>query len=286
MIRFMFLFMFLCLCAPWVAAQTPPAMNGEFKVPVSESALQSKRVIGAANFEKMRNLSDERLLFHTSRKIGALVIDGAPFCTGSLVGPDLLLTNHHCVNFERSDPDVLINPRKINVHMEYLGAGQLGEAHAVGEKIIAYSDSLDFALIRLSQAIGRHFGWLDVARTVPESGSVMVIQHPNGREKEVARTDADIFGQQGIVLHYYADTEPGSSGSPVFVLNGRKLIALHHAGACRKEHQDQRGRCLTFDFNEGIQISAIAAEIEQYLPGCEDDGEFVSEYPAKCHVPE
>jgi endonuclease/exonuclease/phosphatase family metal-dependent hydrolase len=53
------------------------------------------------------------------------------------------------------------------------------------------------------------------------------------------------------VLRYRTDTEPGSSGSPVFN-NDWQLVALHHAG-----YREDGGTAV----NEGIRISAIVAHL-------------------------
>jgi hypothetical protein len=54
------------------------------------------------------------------------------------------------------------------------------------------------------------------------------------------------------VIHYVADTEGGSSGSPVFGGDGDLLIALHHAG--------------NYQYNEALLASSIYPRIQQYLP--------------------
>ena len=142
--------------------------------------------------------------------------------------------------------------------------------------------NLDYALLRLNNKIGRHYGWLELADITPTSGNVMVIQHPYGREKEISRVDSEIAQANEVVLHYYADTEPGSSGSPVFRENGRKIIALHHAGQCKEENFDATVGCKKFDFNEGVVIGLIKNEIKQFLPSCAIDGDFPGEFVNKC----
>ncbi|MHC5747651.1 MAG: LamG-like jellyroll fold domain-containing protein [Nostoc sp.] len=71
----------------------------------------------------------------------------------------------------------------------------------------------------------------DSVQICSKSGDpVYIIQHPKGRQKKVVLHDNDIsdFGIYKNVLRYVADTDYGSSGSPVF--NARwELVALHHA---------------------------------------------------------
>lgn len=86
--------------------------------------------------------------------------------------------------------------------------------------------------------------------TVTRYERVNIIQHPRGRPKEVALHDNEVMRVKDVVVHYSTDTEPGSSGSPVFN-NSWDLVALHHAGW----HQ---GDVTT---NEGIRIAAIVAHL-------------------------
>ena len=61
-------------------------------------------------------------------------------------------------------------------------------------------------------------------------------------------------------LHYVADTEPGSSGSPVFNVMW-DVVALHHWGCPRRDLVDGAGRPLKKTVNEGIRISAIVSDL-------------------------
>jgi len=84
-------------------------------------------------------------------------------------------------------------------------------------------------------------------QTVTRSERVNIIQHPKGRRKELSLHDNKVTYIYDKGIRYTADTEPGSSGSPVFN-NEWDLVALHHAGWL-----DTDGEAT----NEGIRISAI-----------------------------
>src|SRR4029078_1187244 len=78
-------------------------------------------------------------------------------------------------------------------------------------------------------------------------------------------------------IHYSTDTDPGSSGSPVF--NDQwEVISLHHSGVPKT---DENGNYLTKDGqiwtnnmdedqiawigNEGVRISSIVKDLENHL---------------------
>ena len=64
-------------------------------------------------------------------------------------------------------------------------------------------------------------------------------------------------------LHYETDTEPGSSGSPVF--NDQwEVVALHHASVAAPDHAE-----LGSIMNEGIRVSTLvraARDLARELP--------------------
>ncbi len=274
-----YILILLLLFSSRLMAQDFPSSG--FIEPMSDKVKNSKRIIGEANFEKIRNLDGIKKIYDTSRRVAFLKLnpEGAS-CTGSLVGPDLILTNAHCVMDLQTKEKYDVT--KIKINMEYLQANQRENFQARVIMALKVNPDLDYALLKLDKKIGKHYGWLELANKTPTSGNVMVIQHPYGREKEISRVDSQIVQSNTVVLHYYADTEPGSSGSPVFSENGRKLIALHHAGQCFEENYTSTGGCTKFDFNEGVVIGVIKNQIKQFLPGCAIDGDFPGKFVNKC----
>lgn len=104
--------------------------------------------------------------------------------------------------------------------------------------------------------------------TVTRHERVNIIQHPAGREKEIAIHDNKVTLIQDKVIHYRTDTEPGSSGSPVFN-NTWDLVALHHAG------WREAGSAAT---NEGVRIASIVAHIiRRQRAGTENQSEGLNE---------
>ncbi|MCP4406158.1 MAG: hypothetical protein GY807_00020 [Gammaproteobacteria bacterium] len=87
--------------------------------------------------------------------------------------------------------------------------------------------------------------------TVTRREQVNIVQHPRGRQKEVALHNNEVSRVKDKVVWYTTDTEPGSSGSPVFN-NSWDLVALHHAG-----WNNGDGKAT----NEGIRIAAIVSHL-------------------------
>ena len=69
---------------------------------------------------------------------------------------------------------------------------------------------------------------------------VTIVQHPRGEKKQIALRENRIVDIPDRFLHYSADTEPGSSGSPVF--NDQwEVVALHHASVPRPSTASSAG---------------------------------------------
>jgi len=97
---------------------------------------------------------------------------------------------------------------------------------------------------------GSKYGFIPLRPTVsyPEGLRLNVIQHPQGRKKEVVVQQNELTDVHTNVIHYFSDTDYGSSGSPVFN-NTWDLMALHHA---RKPSESA---------NEGMRIDKIVADL-------------------------
>ncbi len=85
---------------------------------------------------------------------------------------------------------------------------------------------------------------------------VTIIQHPLGGPKQVAITANQVVNLFEHRLQYTTDTQPGSSGSPVFD-DRWKVIALHHAGG----NMISNSRGDRMFANEGILASHILKAI-------------------------
>lgn len=194
---------------------------------------------------------------------------GTGWATGFMVSPSLFMTNNHVIgdrdfakkvrmqfNFQLS-PEGLDRPTESFLPMH----GDVFHTHV----------GLDYTLIRMrpsqpSQANtqtvlpGDKWGFVELNEmpTFRPNQHFNIVQHPGGRRKEIALQDNEIDKLFTTVVRYKSDTEPGSSGSPVFD-NLWQLVAVHHAGG------DFVGG--KFINNEGIRIDAIIKDLKEHFAG-------------------
>ena len=232
-------------------------------------------ILGDPDFEKMRDLPPDSQDYQLGRKVGLIYIQDRAgesyICTGFLVGPDLFMTNHHCIHDEFGLRPLSTARIFMDYYQEIDVDGTLGGLTALVLELLHADAEKDYALLRLNAPIGDTYGWLELdATTVPDSSqSVKLISHPDGRSKEIVRRNSQILNVPALqddfpfLLIYLADTEGGSSGAPVFLKDGTGVIGIHHSGYRNRF----TGEPL---FNGGSLMSYIVPEIQQYLPPGEE----------------
>ncbi len=244
--------------------ETIPLMEGLSKEAGPESIIATFDFVGIAFLERGRRAADAvaRVAFANNN----------PHGSGFLVAPGLFLTNHHvvpspadaaglCVEFDYEFDTS--NKQRVQTRFAFDPArcfvtdGIQGLDYtliALGERLAGPRSSDTFGYIPLSEARDKHM-----------LGEIAnIIQHPRGRYKEVVLRENRLVARDETmqVLHYIADTEPGSSGSPVFN-NDWEVIALHHWGGPYREVKTPDGRPLNREINEGIRVSAIVSDLRR-----------------------
>ena len=182
--------------------------------------------------------------------------------TGWLIGPKLLVTNHHVINARdggeplASAQDFARQGESTEVQFDYDGSNAAGTTvSAVG--VVSSDPALDYAILELSADPGR-----PALRLRPEPLSidarsyipVNIIQHPGGEPKQVAVRNNLVTAAAPTELRYFTDTMPGSSGSPVLDDLWR-VVALHRASTS-VEGVKYQGRDTAW-VNVGTPIGAI-----------------------------
>jgi len=84
---------------------------------------------------------------------------------------------------------------------------------------------------------------------------LMIAQHPDGKPLKLAVDTESVIGVNAsrTRVRYATNTEPGSSGSPVFDLDWN-LVALHHLGDPAYDHPPS--------YNQGVLIDLIKKRID------------------------
>lgn len=147
---------------------------------------------------------------------------------------------------------------------EYADHDQIAELRVLSDVIarrvpVSAFDPSRFAIL-FGTTPGSKYGFLRLrpAISYPQGLRLNIIQHPQGRKKEVVVQQNELKHVHTNFIHYFSDTDYGSSGSPVLD-NNWDLMALHHA----REPAELA--------NEGVRIDKIVADLKN---------EFQSSNPA------
>jgi hypothetical protein len=204
---------------------------------------------------------------------------GGTVGTGILIGPDLVMTNRHVVA-GRIANDRLTGPATCRFDYKISDKSSTGyttpavdviantllasSPHAAADLVVGPMatdvGALDYAILKLDRAIanepvvlgGDPRGHIDVSAppaTVIDAG-VLVLQHPGGKPMKIDLGSVVDVGP--VRFRHTVNTEPGSSGAPVFDA-ALKLVGIHHAG-----QSGGPGPRLTY--NEGIPLGVILAD--------------------------
>ena len=241
--------------------------------------LSQERIIGSSDLLDINYLE---LAIAVGRAVARIQI-GNEYGTGFLVGPGLLMTNHHVIQ----DPDVA---RRAVAQFDYQdNASQemlpRQDFRFDVNTFFSTSSDLDFTIVGVGARSDKNralasYPWLKMIGDLgkAEKGDPLnIIQHPRGGLKQIAFRKNEIIEipeEKKDFLYYTTDTEPGSSGSPCF--NDQwELVALHHSGVpaldgqkhiLRRDGQvwrkgvDPEG-LISWIGNEGVRISAIVTAL-------------------------
>ena len=199
--------------------------------------------------------------------------DGQPVGSGFLISRSLFLTNNHVIGSQDEAKGMLL---EFDYQTDRWGQPLPTTRFEIDDAAFFETrdkDDLDFTVV----AVGAR---LQGAKTIADFGFcplsdrgdkhqlgefVNLVEHPEGNYKQLVLRENKLVSRLETVLHYEADTQPGSSGSPV--LNDEwEAIALHHWGEPHRERRTADGQPVPTSVNEGIRISAIVKVLEGLRP--------------------
>jgi endonuclease G len=194
--------------------------------------------------------------------------------TGWLIGPRLLLTNHHVVNArEPGEPaatagDFDKQGARTVAWFDYYVEGRESLEIAVVE-VVGSSLALDYALLRLEDSPHLQnraaIALPQKRRALTRGTRLNIVQCPNGGPLRYAIRNNFFVGrgEREFQMRYLTDTLKGSSGSPVMD-DDWQVVALHH-GARKVAPGSYKGEPgvegIVKYHNQGIDILAIVADL-------------------------
>jgi endonuclease G len=202
-----------------------------------------------------------------ARPVGRIAVpqsDGTLYGTGALIGPRLIITNHHVIDSYSSAQGASI---EFGFYDPEQGQSAPVQSFSLNpaEVFVTHSD-LDFSVVAVDTSTNassiESFGMVGL---IPFSGKALVgehvniVQHGDGGPQTLSmrsNTVVDVFDDW---IHYTSDTEPGASGSPVFN-DSWQAVAIHHASV----PADDASQGMV---NEGIRISSIVQRLVSDLNG-------------------
>jgi hypothetical protein len=222
-------------------------------------------------------------LVKIERQVCRVELEGNALGTGFLVGPDAVLTNWHVFDIAKQAGKV----GELGCRFDYVrlpsGKDEPGQLimvdgaraidtspYSAAEKTAKPDDplptleELDYALLPLTSRVGEQQvdgaprGWITLPKAVlplPVDSPILIVQHPEGTPMKLALDTQAVIGMNGnkTRLRYRTNTDPGSSGSPVFTMDW-DIVALHHYGD---------PKYLNPLFNQGVPIELIRQHIDK-----------------------
>ncbi|MGQ1947042.1 carbohydrate-binding protein [Geofilum sp. OHC36d9] len=200
-------------------------------------------------------------MYEKARAVCRLFMNGNSAGTGWLIGSEgHIMTNNHVIP-DQSTAD--------NTEYEFMGEGSCdtdcgswlgcrGNLEAYSGTLIKTNDSYDYSLVKLPGNLSQVYGYLQLRPSLPSVGErIYIPQHPGAKGKQISVYDDQSGGYSQVNsfnttdVQYYADTEGGSSGSPVIAYDDNLVVALHHYGGC---------------VNSGVKMPSIINDLGTLMP--------------------
>lgn len=194
-----------------------------------------------------------------ARSVAKVRRDDGSSGSGFLTEDGLLITNHHVLPDEStaSGSVAMFNYQQ---NADGLSA-EVDERRFLPEDYFRTSESDDWSAVRAAGNPNEVWGGLKLsAADVKVGDRVNIIQHPSGLPKQISFYSNVVVFVGGDRLQYLTDTEPGSSGSPVFDRSWN-VVALHHSGGWISEPGGTDPNRQSYR-NEGILIDAVISGLD------------------------
>lgn len=230
----------------------PDLKNTDIKGKVEAKTLE--KIIGAKS--TLLPISFLQTGIQRGKAVGRVLIKrpgGTEAGTGFLLPNNLFLTNNHVIKDIATAQIAVIqfDYEKSDSGLDILSTDFMLDPVTPGN--FATSEENDWTAVRIKGDANKLFGEIKLTKaTVSKDDFVNIIQHPGGRDKQIGMYHNVVTYSDAAVIQYLTDTEPGSSGSPVF--NSKwEVVALHHSGGMLPDPISNQPQLR----NEGINISVV-----------------------------
>lgn len=203
---------------------------GSYQFSVPDDARLEKIIGPGNNLLKIRWLEDA---LKASKAVCRVVCADGELGTGFMTKEGYVFTNNHVIKSVDA-----AKTARLEFNYEIGADGKTKSRTTYNLDASDFKSSppseFDFARVKVvdrSDAPLSQWGHVEFdPEAIPSVGeSVTIIQHPKGEDKQIALNANEVLGQLNQHIFYTTDTEPGSSGSPVFNKDW-KVVAIHHAG--------------------------------------------------------
>ena len=234
----------------------------------TELSIQSSKVI-VGNELPDWNIVDRKAELNLSytRPVGKLII-GDHRCTGFLIGPKAVMTNHHCISGQFEAEKTIFTLQKWS--LDYDGRPYLRKNSYSCPKFILANKELDFAIVECHEALGDEYGYLELSSGEDTEYMDVHIVHHNCDYLRGRNCSPQKLISKGEVLpnieynrfFHTGDTLSGSSGAPVISVITGKVIGLHNSGlSAMNESRPGMGM-----YNGAIKINKITQYVRSQKP--------------------
>lgn len=235
-------------------------------------ATQSSIIVGGLDWQEIASLKASAQEAQNALAVAHLDLPVmGSRCTGFLITEDILMTNQHCIPTRRHASGVTASFNVVE------GVAKGSEERFDCSEFIGNNEELDFALLKCKGNPGQKYEVVQLSsQSVQRSTQVYVIQqncdyYTDRNCYYTKKISYGVANPERDSLTHDADTLGGSSGSPVFGLDGHQVVGIHHAGL----GNNGLGRGIE---NYAVPMSKIVPYINEHFP-------FVFNRPSQAQNP-